>query len=450
MKRLIAWLCMLVLLCAACSAAMAAGPTIEITVRNFLRDEMAGKAAEAEDPWLKFVYAQGAGKLDMKLNQFDVEKDKPLAVNFLLCSGDPKVKTLDKYADDPAGYLAAVSNAVQTHDTKAKISLSITHTAGGYEAKYAPNAEKALEKAVKSAATKGKKALNNKTLLAALTDYLTPMPVKATKKAPESLDVITPLFQQFLVRNTGIAQAGFAEAAFYTFQKQKMDVSGGPEAVRLTYTRADMNALVSDAHVKLYAALCYDERAKQYTRDELGGMLEDGMNKRAIAYRHKKDKGVEGGVTVDLLKLPKTLSYVDFLGAEDGLAMILLKSAALDELTKEVAALPDYPAVAFPESGLAEGKNKGTKLIVKNKFEDMAVSLTFLKPGTQEAAAVIFVRPGEKATVRLPKGTYTLEKQGGYVWYGTEYRFGEMTATDTEEDVKIRDSSYYHTFTFGE
>ena len=112
--------------------------------------------------------------------------------------------------------------------------------------------------------------------------------------------------------------------------------------------------------------------------------------------------------------------------------------------------MPDYPAQAFPESGAVEGNNKGTKIIVKNRSSEVALSLTFISEKTNETVLVAFVRPGEKASVRVPKGYYTLETQGGVVWYGPEHRFGDVTASKTEEHFKVLGSDYYHTLTYGE
>lgn len=428
--------------------AAAENATIPEAVTAFLAGEMKEKAAAEEDPWRKFVYERGISEPSMELDKFDVEKGKPLSVQFLIASGDPKTKAIGKYdGSDPAGYLSSISEQVRTQDTTVKLSLTITQENGGYAAAYAKGADKALEKAVKNAAAKGKKAMNSKTILSVMTDYLVPSPIAATTKAPEALEPYTDAFKQFLTRNPEMEKA--VDAAFYTVKGQKLDVTAGPEALRLTYSMADMADMADSAYITLYSGYCYDENAKSYTYEVVEAALEQEMASRAIAYRHGKQKGTGHEMTLNLLQPADSLTYKDY-AAEGEKTLLNIVQENTGALRIAVMALPDYPAQEFPESGAVQGDNKGTQIIIKNRSKEIAVSLTFTSETTGEVAMVAFVRPGDKARVRVPKGYYTLETQVGVVWYGPVYRFGEATASKTEDHFKVLSSDYYHTFTYGE
>ena len=451
-KRIISCLVALLLLLAPLGSSFAAGAaTLEEAVSAFLADEMAAKAETATDAWQQYVYGQGVSEIAMDLEKFDVTKNKPLSVSFLLCSGAPDWKGIGPYEGDPEAFLAAVAASAGRPDTKGKLSLTLSLENGTYSAAYAKGAQSALEKAVKQTAAKGKKAMGNKTMLSAVTDYLTPSPVAVGKKAPESLQEITPAFSQYLVRNPRIASAGLAAASFYTMKGQKLDVSGGPGAIQLHFTMANISDLRDEVYPGLYQKYCYDEKAKKYNDRELGEHVEEALEQRAIRYRHSKQADIKCTVSMDLFDLPKDMSYLKYLTGFKAIGMPMIKSGTIADLRAAIQELPDYPAQEFPESGLVQGSNRGTKVVVKNRNTALALSLTFTKKNGGDVAAVVFIRPKDKATFRIPQGTYSLETQVGVVWYGPEHRFGDYTGSNVEEGVRIlNNNKYYHIFTYEE
>lgn len=452
MKKCIVSLCaFLCLLVFACTPAMADGTAVEEAVSAFLSSETARKAAEAQDPWVRFVYAQGISELTAPFDTFDTQRGKPLAVQFMLCSGDPKFKVLGKYdGSDPAAYLAAAAEQLKIADFKAKLNLKVTQSESGYTVEYAKGAEALLEKAAKSAAAKGRKAMSGKTMLAVITDYLAPSPIAASPKKVTTLNgEHTPAFEQFLERNSGVKTAGLSAATFYTIKGQKLDCTGGPEALKLAFSVADMSALADDAYLSLYSDYCYDVDAKSYTYEQLEEQFERAVEKLAIAYKRGKQKGLDCSLTLDLFAPDARRSYADYQPTDDPASAALIKFSNVFGLSSAIQELPDDPALEFPKSGVVSGKSKGTKVILRNRNKAVALCLTFINEGSGNET-VVFVRPNEKATIYLPKGYYTIEQQFGVVWYGPEHRFGNVSATETEKNFHVLGSDYYHTLTFGQ
>ena len=220
-------------------------------------------------------------------------------------------------------------------------------------------------------------------------------------------------------------------------------------ATGCSYTMADMDMLTGEVTLSLYGRYCYDANAKSYTYEEICDHVEAEMEQRAIAYRHGKEKGTQKSLTLNLLQGDTGLTYADYANDENETISSSVMGAAL-LLKGRIANLPDYPAQEFPKSGAVEGKNKGTKIVVRNRNKDLALSLTFTSEKTGEVVLVAFIRPNDKANIYIPKGYYAVETQAGVVWYGPEHRFGDVSMANVEEHFKVLNTDYYHTLTYGE
>lgn len=452
--------------CAAVAENTAApAATIEEAVENFLQTDMAAKAKDTEDGWQRFLYEQGVSNIEMNLDKFDVEAGKALPVTFTFSSGAFAPKTLPKYEGDPGAYLTAAVEGMKASTVKGKTSLTITAADGGYVAAYAPKAEEALVKAVKTQAAKGSKSFADKTFLAVITDYLIPAPITVPKKAPKALDSADyrPAFTAYLKQNDiDMDQYPYTPALLYGLKSYKLDVSGGPESIVLTYARAqDLKDLMSASCEILTTDLAYDAQAKKYTGEDLSGLLVGQVDKDMIAFRHGKDKGEVSTYTFSLLSLPQWLAPEAFYGLR-----IAELTAHTDDrfsaLQSAVEELPDYPAVATPKTGWISGSKKGSSVQFKAP-KDGILRAFVVYDENGKVINISFLNPGTKLTMYLPDGKseYQVVNCYGKVWYGPEHLFGEKGGylDDTIEtlgrskkttDTQIITTSYFYVYTLPE
>ena len=417
--------------------------TIEEAVGQFLTETLAGLTETLEDPWQRYVCQQGYDGLEMNLSKFDVSKGKPLSVSFLIADGDPLFKSLAEN-NDPAATLSAALVNMGLRDTKVKLNLTIALADGGYTATYAKNAEKSLLKSIKSAAAKGVKACDSKTMLALLVDYYLPSPVETQKKAPEAFAkcAANPAYSAYITRNQ-LMGMDYLPALYYANRDFKLDAEGGPQELRLTWKAPNLTTLLASAGKAAAINVAYINNIKNYTREQQRACLISALDTEAIAFHHaKKTDGFDVGMTVDLLTLPAADPYI--VGSTDAPGDV---AWAVDELDSVIWGLPDYPAVEKPKNGVIYGSNKGTKCIFKMPKDGNSYAISIYEAGSGTQIAAVFSNDGKSVTVRVPKGNVYFIVAEGTVWYGKEHLFGETGGYMRTEEIEIASSRYYHTFT---
>lgn len=435
-----------------CSALAESTPapaaTIEEAVESFLQADMAAKAKDTEDGWQRFLYEQGASNIQMNLDKFNVEAGKALPVTFTLASGALVTKSLPKYEGDPEAYLKAVVDGMKESTVKGKTSLLITAVDGGYVASYAPKAEAALAKAVKTQAAKASKSFANKTLLAVVADYLMPTPIAVPKKAPEALNSADyqPAFTAYLKRNGLDAEKDLnIPWLLYGLKGYKLDVSGGPEALKLTYTSPYVSTIITQASKTASRDILYDVKAPDYGTDEQTAFLVKRVEKDIITYRHGKTTGQSESYSFSLLSLPKNLNPEDFYTYTSE-AVADTVSSALGDVQVAISLMPEYPAVPNPKNGLVIGESSGISIKFKNNEDGNNRSLSVYNSSTDQLYSVIFIEHGKTAKARLPKGKYYFIEGIGDVWYGPEYLFGDFGYYSKTQTLEIK-GGYTYTYT---
>ena len=438
---------LLLLSSAALAEAPAATASIEEAVANFLEENLQVQIGLTIDGWQRFIYEQGPSEITMSLAKFDITKDTPLAVSFKVAGSVPSLKSLPQYNANPGPWLNQIAEAIAIKNTAVKTSLMISEQNGSYTVQYAPKAEAALQKAIAGIASKAKKDFDSKTILGAVTDYLTPTPIQVPKKAPDSLVNYRPAFREYVEQNSlDLAESPAIPALLYGIKGYKLDVSGGPEHFTFTYSMPSAPSFFTNAAGKLGSSLAYDRRAKNYTTGELSRQLLDQFTKDITAYRHSKAADVPGSYTFSLLDLPQKIDpeiFYDYLqeSMDDNFNKALL------DVRAHVLLLPDYPALPNPKNGLISGENTGTRCTFKAYDDGYSRCISVYRVGSNRPYSTIFLASGKKATVRIPRGNYYFVIGVGEVWYGAEHLFGDAGGYSKTAQIEVASSKYYHTFT---
>ncbi len=453
MKKIIAMLLIMGLSLCLCAAAYASEPEtiMEAAVEQFLQEFMKNQAVSAKDGWERYVLSRGASNIAMELKNFDLAKGKPLTVNFMLTSGNPRMKNQPKYTGDAEAYLSGIVQSMSAPDTKVKLSLNITNESGGYKVAFAPKAQAALQKTVKTAAAAAKKAFADKKVLTALTDFFLPVPIAPPKKAPASLKAVEPLgtYIRYLNRIEADEDSRkFLPALLYATKDIKLDLTGGPQALALTFNAPNLSEMMEKACSDTLYDMHYDARAKAYTTKDLIHKIIARMEQNAIAHRHGKNKGTAERFEFNLFELPRELdafALTSFNKDSDALASAL--GDEVFEISISILELPDYPAVKSPKSGLVSGKNSGTKCIFVMPKDGLNYCISAYRASTDQQILVAFSNNGSRVTVRIPEGLVYFIIGEGETWYGPTHLFGESGAYMKSENIEIYSSRWEHTFT---
>jgi len=205
---------------------------------------------------------------------------------------------------------------------------------------------------------------------------------------------------------------------------------------------------MQNAYSAALQRLSKQEGAKELDEGGVASVFLEELNAQAAALKKKGSEKLDFTLNLDALFSPDYASagdeYNDFLyDFSDAF------TARLQDLTGAVSDFPDYPAVDFPKSGRLGGSSKGTRVIYRIPKDNAARFLQMRKVDSDELAVSAFIRPGEKATVRVPKGMYYILLASGEIWYGEEYLFGDGGSYARTEDIEIMGSNYYHTITLG-
>ena len=237
-------------------------------------------------------------------------------------------------------------------------------------------------------------------------------------------------------------------APLYAAQsKQALDVSGGPHALKLTTTGVDSEDLLQKGYGAALQRLAKQQGANALEDEEIERAFQEELTAQASALNKKSAVKSEFEVDIDEL-------FAESPSAGDGFDTFVsgyddAYSSKLSDLQYEVSYLPDYPAQDFPKSGRVSGSKGGTKVVFKAPKDGSARFLQMRGTETGELAVTAFLRPGESATVRVPKGQYYVLIASGAVWYGNEHLFGDGGSYARTEDIQIKGSSYYHVITLG-
>jgi len=451
MKRIAVLLLVLLLIPINFGAATdAANPAdIKHAVESFLAAEMERQAGFASTEWERYLYAQGVAEVTMDLAKFDITKEKPLAVAFLVASGLPDIKNQPPYQGDPTSFLQGVVRAMGTRNVKVKLNLLITEQ-GGYLVTYAKGAEASLQKTVKGQASKAQKAMVDKTLLAALVDYLMPTPVILPKKAPTNLalEVKNLAYESYVQRNgIALSEDPFTGAMLYGIKGQKLDASYGPEKMVLTYTVPFFSTKLQEATDNLCEELAYDRKAKDYTGDELKTQYVKQVEKDLVDYRYGKKSDVEEMYQINLLDLPKTVKPADFYQheSEDASLMGIIHQITI---ASTIAEFPDYPAIRNPSNGFVTGTNSGTKVTFQVGDKDEYNRSISVYDMSDRRISVTYLAAGKKTSIRVPQGYYYFVVGVGKAWYGPENLFGPAGFYQKLGPVEIKGARWIHTYTF--
>ena len=347
-RALCLWVALLLLLpCIALAQAPEGADSIEEAVGQFLQAEFERLAEMESDGWKRYIFRQGIGEVSMKLDKFNAAAGKALSVSFTLSDGTAVLKSLPKYIANPEEWLAALTDDMAQHRAKAKINLLITESGGLYTATYANKAEASLQKNVKALATKAKKAFSGKAVLTALTDYLIPSPIIVPKNAPSSLEPgsFQPVFNDYITRNgIDVAYSITLPVLIYGISGVKLDASGGPEALKLTYKISDAPGLFARCAKDVWPSFQYHPNVHELTDGQLAQMLGARIISAVSPFRHKNSTQERASYTFSLLELPTDLTagafYTD-LPDPDG---VFYEHIA--ELRKKIEQLPQKTEAA--------------------------------------------------------------------------------------------------------
>ncbi len=386
-------------------------PSPEQRAADFVGALLSSEAEKAKDPWVQAILKAGA-------------KDALLqdgTLVFSLRSFNPGLKTVTEAdAGDSMRHLYRNASAYDLQCT-----LAVTDE-GGLAA--TDKAVKALLKAIQKAAGQSKKAFNDKKVRIALAGYLLSNQASEDLRPGASKEELEPLFA---------AQ-----------QKQALNVNDGPHALKLSITGVKGDDLLLAGYESAYQRLARQEGANALSQDEIKRVYLEELAARASALKKKGAEKIDFVLDIDQLFALESPyagdAYNSFIFRYDGAYNLRLLA-----LYADAAALPDYPALDFPKSGRISGSTRGTKVIFKVPKDGFASLIQMREVDTDNLVATAFARPGQSATVRVPKGKYYVLVASGMVWYGEEYMFGDGGFYMRTEDIQIKGGNYYHVLTLG-
>ena len=408
MKKLFALLMSLVLLLS-CVPALAEtdGDTI---VQNLLNDTL----VKSGDPWLAAVANAGAQDIEMSSK----------SVSFTLCAFDAKPASLGAYskAKDKAAWRQSLVSNLTAHSLKVTVKLKNGAPASG--------AAKSFTNTVKKAVKTSKSNLEKKDVAAALGDLFFPEPVSDKKVTADSFASLNPDFTSFISAHADVFPGDAAVWAplFYLQDSVSLSSKNGPDAVALSWKGPDPAALLSKAYSEAIASFSAGGEAARPTEDQIPSVWQKALASAAVSMA-KKD-GEKRTALVDLSQLSGSLpvdyaAYFAGYTAEDTLAKV----------KESYYALPDYSAKDLPKTGkVTVASAKGYNVSIKSPADGSSAYIQFRSSGSNVVVSDVFIRSGEKSTVKIPSGNYIIQIATGSVWYGVSNLFGSdgvYSATDT-------------------
>ena len=386
------------------------GPGPDERAAEFISLVLSEEAKGVTDPWTLAILEAGAQGVTLQDG----------AIGFSLRSFNPGLKSIEE--TEPAEFLGHLFENASAYDLVC--SLVVTDD-GGLAA--TDKARKALMKAIQKAAGQSKKAFDDKKVRAALAGYL-------LGSGAYDMEYSVPL--------------GDFSPLFSGQSKQTLSVKDGPHALKLGTTGAKAEDMIKKAYTAALQRLSKQEGAKDLSESAIASVFLEELNAQAAVLKKKGKEKREFVINLDELFSKEYRhagdDFNDFLYDFSG-----AYSSNLTDLKKAVLDFPDYPAVDFPKSGRVDGSKSGTQVICKIPKDGFARFIQMRKVDSGELAVSAFIRPGEKATVRVPKGMYYIMVAYGYIWYGEEHLFGDSGDYSRTEDIQIKGSSYYHVITLG-
>ena len=378
---------------------------------DFLSGILSKEAENAEDTWVQAILKAGAK--DVRL-----QDDK---LTFSLRSFNPGLKALKE--TDAGDFMRHLYQNASAYDLACTLNMT---DEGGLAA--TAKSQKALIKAVKNAASQSQKAFNSKKVRIALAGYLLSSRASDDLRPGSPKEELEPLF---------VAQL-----------KQELSVNDGPHALRLRTTGVADDTLLSAGYESAYQRLSRQQGANAQPQDEIKRIYLEELTAKASALKKKGAEKIEFVLDIDLLfaadKPYAGDAYSSFIFRYDGAYNLQLLA-----LYQDVAAMPDYPALDYPKSGRIKGSSRGTKVIFKVPKDGFASLIQIREVDTDNLVVTAFAKPGQSATVRVPKGEYYILVASGMVWYGEEFMFGDDGFYMRTEDIQIKGSNYYHVLTLG-
>jgi hypothetical protein len=387
-----------------------AEPDPDQRAAEFISQLLSQEAKDTTDPWTLAILDAGAQGVTLQDG----------TISFSLRSFNPGLKLIEE--TEPAKFLRHLYENASAYDLAC--SLEVTDE-GGFAA--TDKGRKALIKSIQKAAGQSKKAFDDKKVRVALAGYL-------LGNGAVDMDYTVTL--------------GDFSPLFAAQSKQTLNVKDGPHALKLGTTGAKAEDMLQKAYVAALQRLSKQEGAKDFAESEIAPVFLEELNAQAAALKKKGAEKFDFVINLDEL-FSKDYPYAgdeynDFLyDFSDAF------TSKLYDLEYAVSDFPDYPAVDFPKSGRVSGSKSGTQVIYKIPKDGSARFIQMRKVDSEELAVSAFIRPGEKATVRVPKGMYYILSASGEIWYGEEHLFGDSGSYAHTEDIQIKGSNYYHTITLG-
>lgn len=428
MKRLsktgVCLLTVLLLLCAGLGAASAAeqaatppaqqqADAIALT-REQVQTELDALAGSTKNLWVKEMLAHASITGD---SAAEPKKTGAVAVTVtvtypLLASGVDSKKAYD--GKDPESFVRGALENALSQTAAYDINATVTFREGR-EPAFKWHASKGFSGFKTALAAKAKAAatsFSSKPLLAALCDFVFTHPVRGAK----------------------------------------IDLTGGPKAMKLSATAPGYSQMLYSAANTALSRAAYEAQGPNTENAALSALFDEQIAAFGKQFKDAKTKKAKTDQAVSVSFNPWTLveKSDDSANKEVLDYRAAYKTAYTDYqwgLAFLVTQLPDMPALPQPETKRLEGGRSGTKVIIKAKKGDGNCMVRFLKG--DDVKALCFVRDGERLTLYLPAGTYTMQMGSGDIWYGEQALFGPNTiASYSYDEVRIPSKEYYYTVTF--
>ncbi len=248
---------------------------------------------------------------------------------------------------------------------------------------------------------------------------------------------------------TAISDLAFPHA----IRLPKMDVTGGLSAIKVTGVLPDLTLLHTLAAEKALSVIAYSDTGKETSSEDVDKHFQAELDTRFDTFKKTKTAAKKSDPTAELTfdlhalvnegpeSCPEVSTYHDDYRFTKMVDTMLLMN--------HVEALPEYPAQERPKTGQLQGKKSGTKVIIRRTKDAGDCCVRFTRNKTGESTVLAYIRDGERVTIYLPKGLYTMEVGSGNIWYGPEHTFGPDGTYGTDTNVEIESNQYFHTFTLG-
>ncbi|MCL2812247.1 MAG: hypothetical protein FWD25_10240 [Clostridia bacterium] len=222
-------------------------------------------------------------------------------------------------------------------------------------------------------------------------------------------------------------------AAFtgYVFQhpvrSPKIDLTNGPRAMKLTGTAPDQDRMFTYAVRTAITRAAYEAQGPNTETETLSALLNEQIAAYGKDFTSSNAKKAPTDQAVSLTFDPWTLLE----GKNDASTQSAYEYRAEYSsnytsyefaLLFRVRMLPDVPALPMPKTEQLRGVRKGVQIVISAKKGDGNRMISFTKDG--ELQSLCFIRDGERVTIYIPAGTYTVMMGSGTIWYGEEELFG--------------------------